>query len=169
MLVVFLLPCVNAYAAQPTEYDVKAAFIHNIVKFVEWPTGSSANLQLCIMGQSPFTEAATLLAGKKIGQQVWEVRQVDSRESLSECRVLFIAASESGDLRRILDGIQASGILTVGDSNSYAEQGVMVNFYPEQDKLRFEINVAAANRAGLRISSQLLKLARIVHETESMP
>ena len=95
---------------------------------------------------------------------VWEVQPVDSRTSLNECRVLFIAASESSNLRRVLKDIKGNVTLTVGDTNGYAAQGVMVNFYPESNKVRFEINVDAARRASLRISSQLLKLARIVQE-----
>jgi hypothetical protein len=76
--------------------------------------------------------------------------------------VLFIAASESGNLDRILGSIGNNSVLTIGDSPGYAEQGVMVNFYLEENKVRFEINREAAARARLGISSQLLKLARIV-------
>lgn len=168
---VFLLPCVNVYAAQPTEYEVKVAFLHNIVKFIDWPSGSvdEHRLRLCIVGESPFTNAASLLEGKPIGQRVWAVRQLNSRESSSGCQVLFISDAESADLKQVLSRIQARGILTVGDSAGYAEQGVMINFYQEQDKIRFEINLEAAHRAGFQISSQLLRLARIVRETGSRP
>lgn len=156
----------------PTEYEVKAAFIHNIAKFVEWPAASHGgdkpgdSLRLCILGQSPITQAAGPLAGKQFGELVWKVRPVDSRASLQECHVLFIAASESDNLRSILEDIGGSAVLTVGDSDGYAGRGVMVNFYIEQNKVRFEINVDAAQRSGLKISSQLLKLARIVQESE---
>jgi len=161
------MPCASVHAAPPTDYEVKAAFIHNIAKLVEWPAASHAgdSLRLCILGQSPLAQAAGSLAGKQVGELVWEVRPVDSRANLQECRVLFIAASESGNLRRVLENIAGSAILTVGDSDGYAERGVMVNFYPEENKVRFEINVDAAQRTGFKIGSQLLKLARIIKES----
>jgi hypothetical protein len=164
------LHCASVRADAPTEYEVKAAFIHNIAKFVEWPVRPAAggSLRLCILGQSPLTEAAGLLQGKQVGDLVWEVRSVDSRSRLNECQVLFVAASESDNLRRVLEGLNGSAVLTVADSDGYAAQGVMVNFYIEQNKVRFEINAGAASRAGLRISSQLLKLARIVAEPGEM-
>lgn len=161
--------CTSVYAALPNEYEVEAAFIHNIAKFVEWPATSPAgdNLQLCILGRSPFAKAAAPLAGRRIGELVWEVRPVDSHANLHECRVLFIAASESANLRSILEGI-GSAVLTVGDSGGYADRGVMVNFYSEENKVRFEINVDAVRRSGLKVSSQLLKLVRIIHDAGRM-
>jgi len=161
-----LLPCASAHAAPPSEYEVKTAFIHNIASFVKWPAAPSAGgkLRLCILGSSPFTEAAGVLVGEQIDGLVWEVQHVDSRTGLQECQVLFIAASEGGNLRRVLAGLNGSAVLTVGDSDGYAEQGVVVNFYSGQNKVRFEINEDAARRAGLKISSQLLKLARIVRD-----
>ena len=157
-------------AAPPAEHEVKAAFIHNIAKFVEWPALPRAgdSLRLCIMGQSPLAETVGLLAGKQIGELVWEVRHVDFRGNLQECHVLFIAASESDNLRSILKGIRGSGVLTVGDSGDYAERGVMVNFYAEENKVRFEINVDAVRRSRIKVSSQLLKLAHIIHESGEM-
>lgn len=156
--------CVSVSAAPPGEFEVKAAFVHNIAKFVEWPTSASARgvLRLCVLGQGSFGEAAVVLRGKPVGSTVWEVVPVTTRTNLRECQVLFIEASEAGDLPRLLGTLKGSPVLTVGDAEGYGEQGVMVNFYLEQDKVRFEINLAATSRAGLKISSQLLKLARII-------
>jgi len=159
--------CANAQAAPPTEYEIKAAFIHNIAKFVEWPAsiGASGVLRLCVLGQGPFGEAAGGLRGKPVGSKVWEVVPASTRANLRECQVLFIEASEAGNLPRLLGSLRGSPVLTVGDSEGYAEQRVMVNFYLEESKVRFEINNDAAARAGLKISSQLLKLARIVKDS----
>lgn len=164
------LTCVSAQAGPPTEYEVKAAFIHNIAKFVEWPaaTGTKGALRLCVLGQDQFGSALDTLRGKPIGNTVWEVVPVDRQSNLRQCRVLFIAASESGNLRQVLDDIKGRAVLTIGDTGGYAGQGVIVNFYLEQNRVRFEINPQAASRAGLRISSQLLKLARIVAELGGM-
>ena len=162
----------NVLAAPPTEYEVKAAFIHNVTKYTEWPSvpAYTANtLRLCVIGQNPFGIALDTLKNKKVGGMAWEIVPVGSVTSPKECRVLFIAVSESGNLRQILDGIKGSTVLTIGDTEGYAEQGVMVNFYLEDEMVRIEVNTDAAKRAGLNISSQLLKLARIVNQRGGMP
>jgi hypothetical protein len=159
----FLVLCTSAQAAPPGEYEVKAAFIHNIAKFVDWPPRSAGSLKLCVIGQDPFGSALDALDAKPIGDTVWEV--VRRNTNLRGCAVLFIPASENNNLKPILTSVQGSAVLTVGDTAGYAEQGVMVNFYLEQNKVRLEINNAAAGRAGFKISSQLLKLARIVAES----
>lgn len=162
-LCAMLSPHIGA-AAPLAEYEVKAAFIHNIAKFVEWPATSSVSgsARLCVAGKDPFGDALDALQGKPVGAANWEVVRVDGGRSLKECRVLFIAASERAHLTRILASIEGSPVLTVGDTEGYAGQGVMVNFYLEENRVRFEINRKAAARAGLAISAQLLKLARIV-------
>jgi hypothetical protein len=162
--------CVIARAETPTEYEVKAAFIHNIAQFVEWPAAASTagSLKLCIVGRDPFGKALDALRGKTIRGMVWAVSPATPDTNLRECRVVFIAASERNNLGQVLDAIKGSTALTVADSEGYAEQGVMVNFYLEQNRVRFEVNAEAASRAGLKISSQLLKLARIVHEPGRM-
>lgn len=158
-------------AAPPTEYEVKAAFIHNIAKYVEWPPTpeyAASTMRLCVLGQNPFGNALDTLRNKKVGGLTWELVPVGPKTSMKECRVLFIAASESGNLRQILDSIKGSAVLTIGDTEGYAERGVMANFYLENSMVRIEINMDAAKRAGLNISSQLLKLARIVNESGGM-
>lgn len=171
MLILLAAILVAAYCrstqAAPGEYEVKAAFVHNIAKFVEWPVSpqESRVLRLCILGQEAFADAAITLQGKAVGSRVWEVVPAASRAELRKCQVLFIGASEAENLPRLLGSLKGSPVLTVGDSEGYAEQGVTVNFYLEQNKVRFEINPSAASRAGLKISSQLLKLARIVAQS----
>ena len=150
--------------AGPSEYEVKTAFIHNIAKFVEWPdTPRTAGiLRLCVLGQNPFGNTLDALRGKPIGGLNWEVVPASSRTNLKECGALFIAASESGNLSQILDGIRGSAVLTLGDTDGYAEQDVMVNFYLDGSKVRFEINPESANRAGLKISSKLIQIGKMV-------
>jgi hypothetical protein len=165
LAVLAALSCAGVPAAQPTEYEVKAAFIHNIAKFVEWPAPpASGTARLCLLGRDPFGGALDTLRGKPIGRLTWEIVPAGAGTDLKACRVLFIAASESGNLGSVLERLGNSPVLTVGDSDGYAERGVMVNFYLEENRVRFEINREAAARARLRLSSQLLKLARIVRE-----
>jgi hypothetical protein len=168
--VMAVLSCAGVMAAPPTEYDVKAAFIHNIAQFVEWPADapSSGSAKLCLLGEDPFEGALDKLQGKQVGRLRWEIVPANAQTNLKACRVLFVAASESGNLGSILKRIGNQPVLTMGDSEGYAKQGVMVNFYMEANKVRFEINRQAAAWARLGLSSQLLKLARIVPPAEGM-
>lgn len=149
----------------PTEYEVEAAFLHHIARLVTWPAAVSASgsLRLCVLGQGQFSAAAeTLLRGKTIDNLIWELMPPGTITPLRECQVVFIEASESRGLPHLLDRLKDAPILTVGNTEGYAERGVMVNFYLEQSKVRFEVNANAAKRSGLRLGSQLMGLARIV-------
>lgn len=161
---ILLLTNATAVADPATEYEVKAAFIHNIAKFVEWPAApdGGAALTLCILGENPFRSTIRILKDKQIGGMNWKILSANSQTNLKKCRALFIAASESGNLSSILERIGNGSVLTLGDTDGYAERGVMVNFYIADNKVRFEINPEAARHAGLKISSQVLKLARII-------
>ena len=159
--------CMGVQAAPTGEYEVKTAFIHNIAKFVEWPAAaaSAGKLRLCILGDDPFGGNIDALRGKPVGRKVWEVTSLSGSADAKSCHVLFIASSGHEDIGQIRKHINGSAVLTVGDTRGYAEQGVMVNFYLEENKVRFEINRAAAARAGFRIDSKLLRLGRIVEES----
>lgn len=159
-----MLPWSMARADTPTEYDVKLAFIHNMINFIEWPTPSPDTIRLCIVGDNPFRRAADMLRDTRADGPSWSVSHLAGDDSMKECNVLFISASEANNLARILDATRNSSVLTIGDSAGYAASGVIVNFYLDTNKVRFEINTKAAQKAHLRIGSQLLKLARIVGE-----
>lgn len=163
-----LLGSVQAVADRfmPSEYEVKAAFIYNIAKFVSWPPGreaSTEHLTLCILGNDPFGKALDVVRGKGSGSKVWEIRYQRVTDNLQACQILFIAASEAGHLEEVLAGLDGA-VLTIGDSEGFAVRGSMINFFMEDRKVRFEINLDAAHRARLNISSQLLRLAKIVRE-----
>lgn len=148
------------------EYEVKAAFLYNIMKFVEWPADSPASqaavLNLCILGDDPFGPVIDRLAGRAVRNKSIMVRRIRSIGQLRECHVLFVSASEGAHLKGVLEAAKAAHILTVSDTAEYIDRGVMVNFTIHDRKVRFTINARAAERSGLRISSQLLKLADIV-------
>lgn len=155
-----------AAAVAPSEYEVKAAFIHNFGGFVEWPPKAEASdgeRRLCVAGSNPFGTALDGLQGRPVDGRRWSVTVLRDPTDVRGCHVLFISSSETGELGRILEKAREAGALTVGDTAGYAERGVVINFFLEGQKVRFEINVDAAQRAGLRLSSQLLKLAHIVH------
>lgn len=154
------------YAALAGEYEVKAAFIYNFTRFVQWPKArASGPLDICVMGDDPFGSAIDeAVEGKRAAGREIAVTRLDVVEQANACEVLFIAASEEHELERILETLGEAPVLTVGDIDDFAERGGMINLTNEGNHVRFEINVDALERAGLRASSQLLRLATIVEE-----
>ena len=152
-------------ATGPAEYEVKAAFLYNFARFVEWPEAPAGDgpFVITVLGRDPFGAALDdTLRGKTIGQRRIEIRRASRSEDLAGSRIGFISDSERDRLPAILKSLEASPVLTVGEMDEFAERGGVIRFRVEQDRVRLDINVAAAERARLRISSQLLKLARIV-------
>ena len=159
MLLLTLTPA----RAAPSEYELKAAFIYQIARFVEWPP-SGAPLRLCVLGGNPFGPALESIRGKPVNERRMEISLLDMNADTRECTMLFIAAPAERHLERITALSRGTGMLTIGDTQGFAQRGAMVNFFVENGKIRFEINLEASRRAGLKISSQLLKLARIIQE-----
>jgi hypothetical protein len=148
------------------EYEVKAAFLYNFAKFVQWPpeaVSGSAAMRLCILGRDPFGNLLeSSLRGKTLSEKPIEIERLSDVRQLTGCHVVFISSSERSQAAAILETLSAHPVLTVSEIPEFAELGGMVNFYIEDRRIRFEINPKSAARAGLRISSQLLKLSRIV-------
>ena len=166
LMLLAMLPMAGKVQAEepPLEYEVKAAFIYNFAKFVEWPAESS-EITLCILGKNPFGATANELNGKSFDNRKFKVMTVSSLAP--QCNIVFISASERGHLGWILDSIQKQGILTIGDAPEFAHRGVMINFYlDENGRVRFEINLESANRAGLKISSKLIQLGKVVYTSK---
>ena len=172
-LIVFLtqLLCVvshvSAYAKAPSEYAVKAAFLFNFTKFIEWSSDQSNKedslLQICVIGKNPFNkELENIFEGKKVEGKSIKVSYAKSVEEALLCDVAFIAKSEENALDRILKVLAKSAILTVSDIDDFAERGGIIGFYVEENRIRFKINADLAKETGLLISSKLLRLARIV-------
>jgi hypothetical protein len=158
-----------AAAAGPAvagEYEVKAAFLYNFARFVEWPPQaipSGRPLVIAVLGQDPFGSTLdAVLQGRTIRDHPLAVRRVARVEEADGAHVLFISRSEGDDVARILRRLEGSPVLTVGEEADFARQGGVVRFRVDEDRVGFEINVDSAERAGLKMSSQLLKLARIV-------
>jgi len=150
------------------EYQVKAAFVYNFAKFVEWPGDAgatdAATLIIGVIGEDPFGQTLDdTVRGKTVGGRALAIKRFTSIDDLEPCQVLFVSASLSRHLPEILSRIQGSPTLTISEEDRFAQDGGMVRLVTEDNKIRFEINVDAAERAGLRISSKLLALAQIVH------
>ncbi len=154
-----------AYALNEAEgYKVKAAFIYNFINFVEWPAEPNAgpNLLFYIIGSDPFGESLAMIKDRAVGGRKIIVKNVNCVKHLKNCDVLFIPGSQKGRLEQILDALKGAHVLTIGDTDGFAARGVIINMFLYEGKIRFEVNLEAARRAGLRIDSRLLKLARIV-------
>ena len=153
--------------ASPTgEYQVKAAFVYNFIKFVTWPSrepSTETAVRLCILGELSDAAPFDGLDGRDImGKRLHVVHLKDPQEARA-CQVLFLSSSVSRRLQETLDPLRRFPILTVGDTDGYAQRGVMINMYLENKRVRFDINAETARQAGLRISSKLLSLAGTVH------
>ncbi len=150
------------------EYHIKAAFLLNFAKFTEWPShafsDTSSSLTLYILGQDPFDEALKTIEDKIVKGRKLVVRKASCIEDIKECHILFISTSEKKNLSEILTKIKDKPILTVAETKNFCQSGVTVNFIVVKNKVRFEINVDAAKRTGLKISSKLLKLSKIIKE-----
>jgi hypothetical protein len=150
------------------EYQVKAAFLYNFAKFVEWPAGSFPDphspLVLAVIGKDPFGEVLESLKGKGIGNRKLVIKRFADVERLEKAHLLFISDSEKDRWKFIQRKIESTQTLMVSDLKGFCEAGGHIGFYLEENKVRFEINPEAAQRNGLKISSQLLKLAKIVRK-----
>lgn len=155
----------SAYAAT-VEYEVKAAFIHNFTQFIDWPPGAfegeKSPFRIGILGSGLIDEPLMDLNGKKVNQRSLEISRVQNLEKISQYHVIFVNPSENKRTQSILKTLKGTGILTIGDTPGFAEQCGVVNFYLKSGKVRFEVNIEASQRENLKISSRLLRLARIV-------
>jgi hypothetical protein len=152
------------------EYQIKAAFLFNFAQFVEWPSNTFTNADMPftigILGDDPFGKALDeTVQGETIQTHKLVIRRSRQLEDLDGCQLIFVAKSEKGKLGEILPKLQSWKILTVSEMQGFANRGGVINFYVEGNKVRFEINLATAQREGLKISSQLLSVGKIV-ETE---
>jgi hypothetical protein len=167
------LACSAALIAQSkvaTEYEIKAAFLYNFAKFVEWPpsafTDPKQPLSVCVFGRDPFGHSLEeAMDGKSVGNRPVILGRARQLAGLAGCHVVFVSAMESPRLVEILGGMRGHNILLVGESEGFASAGGIIQFVFEQNRVRFAINPDAANRSGLKISSRLLALATIVHDT----
>jgi hypothetical protein len=160
----------QAEDSKPSEYEVKAAYLYNFGRFVEWPAGASdtdANIfAICVLGQDPFgTALDATVYGESIGGKPVGIKRVGRPQDATGCRVLFIASSEQPRLRQILTALGQTNVLTVSDMPDFATRGGMIQFVLRDNKIRFEVDLAAAERARLSLSSELLKVAVAVRRS----
>jgi len=159
-------------SSDSSEYLIKAGFIFNFAKFVEWPPTTFAQtdspIVIGILGTDPFGPIIDqIVQDKKIGGRGFVVKRLkwgaDPKE-LRECKILFVGASERTHIDELVQIVRGLPILTVGETPGFAEHGGVIRLVLEDNRVRFEVNVDAAHQAGLTISSRLLTLARIIQQ-----
>jgi YfiR/HmsC-like len=161
-------PAAAAHCQTADEYQVKAAFIYNFAKFVEWPPEAfktpAEPMTICVLGQNPFGGGLDrIVSGKAIEGRALAVRQISGEQQASGCQILFVSSSEGKRVGLIVSAFPRTGTLTIGETEDFALDGGVINFKIEDGRVRLQVNVKAAEKARLRISSKLLSLAQIVN------
>jgi hypothetical protein len=174
VLLCLLVMAPQVIRGQTKEYQVKAAFLFNFVQFVEWPDRAYAdtNAPFCIgvLGDDPFGAALDeIVQGESIGNHKLTIQRSQRASDLKNCQMIFISKSKRGQMPEILAALGSRPILTVSEVEGFAPGGGAIGFYLDGSKVRFEINPGAAEREGLKISSQLLTVGKIVATTREAP
>jgi hypothetical protein len=156
-----LVSTLRAQSAAQRAYEIKAAYLYNFIKYVDWPSYGD-NITIGVLGNNPFGTALAPLNGKTVKGRRLLIRQVDSLRDAQKCQIIFVSSSERSRLPEIFENLKPARVLTVGEMQGFANGGGIINFIEENNKVRFEINAEAARQTGLNISSELLKLAKLV-------
>lgn len=150
------------------EYLIKAAILYNFAKFTRWPAESFASvdapLQLCVIGTDPFGAALATIDGKRVGSRNLRTRLITDTAQMAGCHLLFVSASENESLAKVLAAADGAAILTVADIADFSTAGGIITLKVVEDRTRFDVNRLAADRAGLKLSAKLLRLADSVIE-----
>ena len=147
-----------------SEYEIKAAWLLNFARFVNWPTNAFASPEapiiIGIAGKDPFGRSLEkAFAGKTVKGRPLIVKKPVSDEELRQCHILFVSVSERRRFRDIFERLGTNSVLTVGEADGFLDEGGILNFVPKEKSIRFEVNVPAAQAADLKVEANLLKVA----------
>ncbi|MBW2314771.1 MAG: YfiR family protein [Deltaproteobacteria bacterium] len=157
------LPAPPVAASVAGEYSLKAAFLYQFTKYVAWPSEPDGPVDICVLGADPFGRALDeALANKKAKGQAVVARRVDSASAGAGCRILFLSRSEQPRLDAALAALGTRPTLTVADMAGFPQRGGMINLRLEDERIKLVVNPDNAARAGLKIRSELLRLAEVV-------
>jgi len=160
-------PAISGQSREPSEYAVKAAFLFHFAQFVEWPEGAfreaNSPLVYCTIGEDPFQGALDeSLKGKMVGAHPLQVKHLAEASEALGCHVAFIGKTGKKRVTDELARLGSSPVLTIGETEAFVKDNGMIAFCVEESKIRFNINLEAAKKANLKISSRLLTLAKTV-------
>jgi hypothetical protein len=170
LLLLTLSPSKLYSQAKASEFEVKATYLFNFGRFVQWSPGALSakgdSFSICVFGQDPFGAVLdTILSGESISGKAVVAKRVSKPQESMDCRVLYISVSEESRLKEILAGLDKAGVLTVSDIPQFSQRGGMIQFVLVGNKIRFEVNLTSAQNAGLTLSSDLLKVAVAVRKS----
>lgn len=170
LVAVACVPCIpEAAASDDLEHVVKAGFIYNFTKFIEWPESAFADpeapIVIGILGKDPFgKQLDEAIKGETSRGRPLVVQRFERAEEAKACHLLFVANSEVARLKEVLRTIQGTPVVTVGEADDFVEGGGVIGFQVEEGRVRFIVNVDAAARTGAKIGSQMLNLSKIRRE-----
>ena len=145
------------------EYLIKAAYLYKFALFTDWPESAFADadapLRVCVLGKDPFGPTLETIVGRKVGDRQVVTSHYAGVEGAERCHVLFISRSEKKRLAGILGYLQKRPVLVIADTPNFIQAGGIINLTIVEKKIRFEINARMAERAGLKLSSKLLRMA----------
>ena len=168
-----LLGAVTASAADgSTDAQVKAAFVYNFAKFTEWPAAAFASpqapIRLCLSGvDETQTKAFAAIEGKPVQGREVRIKRNPAMADIGECNILYVGDEEPRRAQATLQAARNASVLTVSDSEGFADTGGVIGLVYADNRIQFEVNLAAAQRAGLKIASQVLKIARVVKDSKT--
>jgi hypothetical protein len=170
LLLPFLFAAASSEAAAPaaaSEYEVKAAFLFQFSRFVEWPpeafASADAPLVICVLGKNPFGSTLREIAqGESVQAHALVVKSHDRVEDVGECHIVFLSSSEEAITQQVLTSLAGKRILTVGDSDDFTRRGGVIGFVTVNGKVKLQVNRSSAETAQLRISAKLLRVAEQV-------
>jgi len=153
-----------AQKASPSEYEIKAAMIYRFAQFLEWPTNlfetSQSPLHICIAGADPFGNSIDLvLKDQRIGTRNLLILRHPQTATATNCHLIFISGGQAAETEKLMALLKARPVLTIGEDEDFAKKGGHIRLYLQDNKLRFDINLAAMERSGLKMHSQVMKLA----------
>lgn len=167
-LLLALLPRPNWAAEAADEEQIKLAYLSKFPKFVYWPKqgplAEGAEFNFCVVGDDELSSITAALAGERIGGHVMRVQDGKRSGSLAGCQVVYLSRSETWRARGVLTEIRSLPILSISSLEGFAAEGGMIGLVKQDGHLKFEVNLKAAQQAGLQISSQLAQLAIKVHQ-----
>jgi hypothetical protein len=160
-VVALLAPVAASAESAPTlEYQVKASYIYNLIQFIQWPADSIGDeFQICVFGEHRFGDALDALEGNRLAGRPLKVRYLGDVREANTCHVLYFTEALAHRTPSLLGAASAPGLLTIGETREFTAQGGVIGLIKVGGKVKFEINEAAAQSAGLTISAQLLRLA----------
>jgi hypothetical protein len=170
ILIFMFASAATSFAADPeslTEYQIKAGFFFNFTRFVEWPEDAFATptspIFACVVGETPLTDLLTGVAlGKVVNGRAVSITRVKPTDDFRDCNLLFVSEAEERRTGEILARLRKTHTLTVGESPGFPRAGGMINFSIQDNKVKLEMNLDAATRAGLKVNSKLIAVSHLV-------